>query len=107
MNSTVAFRSSARAMLIDLPWLRVSSWASSSACSSTRRVKFSRMRSRSAGRRLDHTPDLNALCDDCTARSTISSGASRVSHRVCPVAGLTTAMLSPSASTHWPSMKQP
>ncbi|MNN65241.1 hypothetical protein D3C81_1807270 [compost metagenome] len=107
MNSTVAFRSSMRAMLIDLPWLRVSSWASSSAWASTRLVNVCRMRSRSAGRRPDQTRDLKAAWADSTARFMYSSGTFGTSAMVSPVAGLNTGVVGPSGSTHWPSIKQP
>ncbi|MCY1504119.1 hypothetical protein D9M68_382750 [compost metagenome] len=100
MNSTVALTSSIRAMLIDLPWQRVSSCASSSPCSSTSAVKRSRMRSRSAGRRPDQTRDSWALRADRMARSTSSGVASATSAMVSPVAGLSTGDAAPSDTTH-------
>ncbi|MND74007.1 hypothetical protein D3C80_655930 [compost metagenome] len=107
MNSTVAPTSSIRAMLIDLPWHRVSSCANSSPCASTKAVKRSRMRSRSAGRRPDQTRASCALRADSTARSTSSTLASATWAMVSPVAGFNTGEVAPSGTTHWPSMKQP
>ncbi len=108
MKPTEAAISPPRDRLIDLPWFKVSSWASSSPFASTRSANRDSTRSRAAGVRPDQRPSSNARRALATARSTVAASLSSTSPIICSVAGSCTARPGPvPAFTAWPSMNAP
>jgi len=99
MQRTVAAMSTDRESPIGLPMSRVSSRASSSACSCTSCASFTITRLRCAGRVFDQRPSSKALRATATARFTSSAPQSATFASRRPSIGLWQSKVAPPAAS--------